>query len=137
MRLQCAARRRKDQRSRAHRCEPRHDSLHHRAGRDAGALFASGAAHRAHASTTGVTRFISERAAGFLMMRELEALRAVVENPARPSVAIMGGAKVSDKIGVIRNLMTKVDAILIGGAMAYTFLKAQGVIVGQIGRAHV
>jgi phosphoglycerate kinase len=90
-----------------------------------------GSAHRAHASTVGVTRFIAERAAGFLMMRELEALRAVTENPDRPSVAIMGGAKVSDKIGLIRNLLTKVDAILIGGAMAYTFLKAQGVAVGR------
>jgi len=90
-----------------------------------------GAAHRAHASTVGVTRFIAERAAGFLMMRELDALRAVTQNPRRPSVAIMGGAKVSDKIGLIRNLLTKVDAILIGGAMAYTFLKANGVAVGR------
>jgi len=90
-----------------------------------------GAAHRAHASTVGVTRFIAERAAGFLMMRELDALRAVTENPQRPSVAILGGAKVSDKIGLIRNLLTKVDAILIGGAMAYTFLKAKGVAVGR------
>ncbi len=92
---------------------------------------AFGTAHRAHASTVGVTRFIAERAAGFLMMRELEALRAVTENPARPSIAILGGAKVSDKIGVIRNLLTKVDAILIGGAMAYTFLKAQGIPIGK------
>jgi len=90
-----------------------------------------GSAHRAHASTVGVTRFIPERAAGFLMMRELDALRAVTENPQRPSLAILGGAKVSDKIGLIRNLLTKVDAILIGGAMAYTFLKAQGVAVGR------
>src|SRR6202162_6676692 len=89
-----------------------------------------GTAHRAHASTVGVTRFLAERAAGFLMMRELEALRAVTENPARPSIAILGGAKVSDKIGVIRNLLNKVDAILIGGAMAYTFLKAAGVPIG-------
>ncbi len=91
---------------------------------------AFGTAHRAHASTVGVTRFIAERAAGFLMMRELEALRAVTENPARPSIAILGGAKVSDKIGVIRNLFNKVDAILIGGAMAYTFLKAAGLPIG-------
>jgi len=92
---------------------------------------AFGTAHRAHASTAGVTAFINERAAGFLMMRELEALRAVTENPVRPSLAIMGGAKVSDKIGVIRNLMTKVDVILIGGAMAYTFLKAKGLVTGR------
>jgi phosphoglycerate kinase len=91
---------------------------------------AFGTAHRAHASTVGVTRFIGERAAGFLMMRELQALRAVTENPQRPSVAILGGAKVSDKIGVIRNLFTKTDAILIGGAMAYTFLKAAGIPIG-------
>jgi phosphoglycerate kinase len=92
---------------------------------------AFGTAHRAHASTVGVTAFIAERAAGFLMMKELEALAAVTENPARPSVAIMGGAKVSDKIGVIRNLLTKVDVILIGGAMAYTFLKASGIVTGR------
>jgi phosphoglycerate kinase len=92
---------------------------------------AFGTAHRAHASTVGVTRFLAERAAGFLMMRELDALRAVTENPARPSIAILGGAKVSDKIGVIKSLITKVDAILIGGAMAYTFLKAQGIAVGR------
>jgi phosphoglycerate kinase len=90
-----------------------------------------GTAHRAHASTVGVTRFLAERAAGFLMMRELEALRAVTENPKRPSIAIMGGAKVSDKIGLIKNLLGKVDAILIGGAMAYTFLKAQGIAIGR------
>src|SRR5271169_254986 len=90
-----------------------------------------GTAHRAHASTVGVTRFLAERAAGFLMMRELEALRAVTENPKRPSIAIMGGAKVSDKIGLIKNLLNKVDSILIGGAMAYTFLKAQGIAIGK------
>lgn len=92
---------------------------------------AFGSAHRAHASTVGVTKFIAQRAAGFLMMRELEVLRAVTENPARPYVAILGGAKVSDKIGVIRNLLTKVNALLIGGAMAYTFLKAQDVPIGM------
>ena len=91
---------------------------------------AFGTAHRAHASTVGVTRFLGERAAGLLMIRELEALRAVTENPAHPYVAILGGAKVSDKIGVIRNLLNKVDAILIGGAMAYTFLKARGTPIG-------
>jgi len=91
---------------------------------------AFGTAHRAHASTVGVTRFLSERAAGLLMIRELEALRAVTENPAHPYIAILGGAKVSDKIGVIRNLLNKIDAILIGGAMAYTFLKARGTPIG-------
>jgi phosphoglycerate kinase len=92
---------------------------------------AFGTAHRAHASTVGVTRFLGERAAGLLMIRELEALRAVTEHPAHPYIAILGGAKVSDKIGVIRNLLNKVDAILIGGAMAYTFLKAGGTRVGM------
>jgi phosphoglycerate kinase len=92
---------------------------------------AFGTAHRAHASTVGVARFLSERAAGFLMMRELQALNALTVNPEHPYVAILGGAKVSDKIGVLKNLLTKVDAILIGGAMAYTFLKAQGVAVGK------
>src|SRR5271155_4679979 len=92
---------------------------------------AFGTAHRAHASTVGVTKFLSERAAGLLMIRELEALRAVTENPAHPYVAILGGAKVSDKIGVIRNLLKLTDAILIGGAMAYTFLKARGAPVGK------
>jgi phosphoglycerate kinase len=92
---------------------------------------AFGTAHRAHASTVGVTKFISERAAGFLMLKELEMLRRVTENPAHPYVAMLGGAKVSDKIGVIRNLLTKVDAILIGGAMAYTFLRAQAVPIGK------
>jgi phosphoglycerate kinase len=90
-----------------------------------------GAAHRAHASTVGVTKFLAERAAGFLMMRELDALRSVTDNPQRPLVAIMGGAKVSDKIGLIKSLLTKADAILIGGAMAYTFFKANGIAVGR------
>jgi phosphoglycerate kinase len=92
---------------------------------------AFGTAHRAHASTAGVTRYLTERAPGFLMMREIEALSAVTKNPEHPYVAILGGAKVSDKIGVIRNLMTKVDAFLIGGAMAYTFLRAMGEPTGR------
>lgn len=92
---------------------------------------AFGSAHRAHASTVGVTKFLPERAAGLLMIAELEALRSVTENPARPMVAILGGAKVSDKIGLIKNLLPRVDAILIGGAMAYTFLRAQGIAVGR------
>src|SRR5271166_2335518 len=92
---------------------------------------AFGTAHRAHASTAGVTRYLSERAPGFLMMREIEALSTLTQNPEHPYVAILGGAKVSDKIGVIRNLMTKVDAFLIGGAMAYTFLRALGQPTGR------
>ncbi|HLK86731.1 MAG TPA: phosphoglycerate kinase [Candidatus Binataceae bacterium] len=92
---------------------------------------AFGSAHRAHASTVGVTRFIAERAAGLLMMRELKALSALTHDPARPYIAILGGAKVSDKIGVIRNLLTRVDAILIGGAMAYTFMRARGIEIGR------
>jgi phosphoglycerate kinase len=92
---------------------------------------AFGTAHRAHASTVGVTRFLRERAAGFLMMRELEALRAVTQNPAHPYILILGGAKVSDKIGVIKTMLTMVNMILIGGAMAYTFMKARGLAVGK------
>ena len=92
---------------------------------------AFGTAHRAHASTVGVTRFLRERAAGLLMMRELEALRAVTDNPAHPYILILGGAKVSDKIGVIKTMLTRVNLILIGGAMAYTFMKARGLAVGN------
>jgi phosphoglycerate kinase len=91
---------------------------------------AFGAAHRAHASTVGVTRFVPVSAAGFLMAKELECLGRVMTNPSRPFVAILGGAKVSDKIGVLKNLATKVDALLVGGGMAYTFLKAQGMDIG-------
>jgi phosphoglycerate kinase len=91
---------------------------------------AFGAAHRAHASTVGVTKFVPVAAAGFLMAKELEYLGRAMTNPARPFVAILGGAKVSDKIGVLQNLVTKVDALLVGGGMAYTFLKAQGMEVG-------
>ncbi len=91
---------------------------------------AFGTAHRAHASTVGVTRFVPVSAAGFLMAKELEYLGRAVANPARPFVAVLGGAKVSDKIGVLKNLVTKVDALLVGGGMAYTFLKAQGMDVG-------
>jgi phosphoglycerate kinase len=100
-------------------------------GKDVYVNDAFGSAHRAHASTVGVTQYLHERAAGFLMMRELKALNALVHDPARPYVAILGGAKVSDKIEMIRNLIRRVDAILIGGAMAYTFLRARGVEVGR------
>jgi phosphoglycerate kinase len=103
-------------------------------GKDVYVNDAFGTAHRAHASTAGVTRYLTERAPGFLMMREIEALSALTKDPEHPYVAILGGAKVSDKIGVIRNLMTKVDAFLIGGAMAYTFLRAMG---EQTGRSRV
>ena len=92
---------------------------------------AFGSAHRAHASTAGITRFVEKSAAGFLMQKELENMGHLLQDPARPFIAILGGAKVSDKIGVIRNLLGKVDVLLIGGAMAYTFEKAQGRQVGK------
>jgi phosphoglycerate kinase len=92
---------------------------------------AFGTAHRAHASTVGITKFLHKSAAGLLMEKELEYLGRAVKHPEKPFVAILGGAKVSDKIGVIKNLMDKVDALIIGGGMAYTFLKAQGEAVGK------
>ncbi len=92
---------------------------------------AFGAAHRAHASVEGITKFVSKAAAGLLMERELQYLGHALEAPARPFVAILGGAKVSDKIEVIDNLLKKVDRLIIGGAMAYTFLKSRGVDVGK------
>jgi phosphoglycerate kinase len=91
---------------------------------------AFGTAHRAHASTVGVTRFLPA-VAGLLMEKELTYLSRALEDPRRPFVAILGGKKVSDKIGVIRNLLTKADALLIGGAMSYTFLRATGASVGK------
>jgi phosphoglycerate kinase len=92
---------------------------------------AFGSAHRAHASTEGIVHHVAECAAGFLMAAEVEYLGKALHDPARPFVAILGGAKVSDKLEVIENLLDKVDALIIGGAMAYTFLKAQGVPVGK------
>jgi phosphoglycerate kinase len=92
---------------------------------------AFGSAHRAHASTEGIVRFVKEAAAGLLMADEIEHLGRVLENPDRPFVAILGGAKVSDKLEVIQNLIPRVDALLIGGAMAYTFFKARGVPIGK------
>lgn len=92
---------------------------------------AFGAAHRAHASTEGMTHDVRTVAAGFLMTKEMESLEKALINPEKPYIAILGGAKVSDKIGVIQNLLSKVDALLIGGGMAYTFLKAKGVEVGK------
>jgi phosphoglycerate kinase len=92
---------------------------------------AFGTAHRAHASTEGITHYVEKAAAGFLMEKELKYLGQALENPERPFVVILGGAKVSDKIAVIENLLKLADALLIGGAMAYTFLKSQGVETGR------
>ncbi len=92
---------------------------------------AFGSAHRAHASVVGITRFVKQAAAGLLMERELNYLGKAISNPERPYVAILGGAKVSDKIEVVENLMRLADSLLIGGGMAYTFLKAQGCSIGK------
>jgi phosphoglycerate kinase len=92
---------------------------------------AFGSAHRAHASVVGITKFVHQSAAGLLMEKELAYLGKAVSNPSRPFVAILGGAKVSDKIEVVENLMKIADAMLIGGGMAYTFLKAQGLPIGK------
>ncbi|PJI07633.1 MULTISPECIES: phosphoglycerate kinase [Clostridium] len=91
---------------------------------------AFGTAHRAHCSTVGVTKFIKTAVCGYLIQKELKFLGSAVETPVRPFVAILGGAKVSDKINVINNLLEKVDTLIIGGGMAYTFLKAQGYTIG-------
>lgn len=92
---------------------------------------AFGAAHRAHASTAIIAQFFTDKAAGFLMQRELDFLGKALATPERPFVAILGGAKVSDKVGVIENLLSKVDTLLIGGAMAYTFYRAKGLPIGR------
>ena len=92
---------------------------------------AFGSAHRAHASTEGIVHHVKDAAAGFLMAAEVEYLGKALSTPDRPFVAILGGAKVSDKLEVIDNLLAKVDALLIGGAMAYTFFKAQGLATGK------
>lgn len=92
---------------------------------------AFGSSHRAHCSTVGVTKFVSESAVGYLMNKEIDYLGNAVNNPVRPFVAILGGAKVSDKINVINNLLEKVDTLIIGGGMAYTFMKANGIEVGN------
>ncbi len=92
---------------------------------------AFGTVHRAHASTEGVTKFIGQSAAGFLVAKEIEYIGGVLSNPQRPLVAILGGAKVSDKITVIDNLLNLVDTLVIGGGMAYTFMKAQGYAIGN------
>ena len=92
---------------------------------------AFGTAHRPHASTVGITKFIPVSAAGFLLKKEIEYLEGAVENPVRPFVAVLGGAKVSGKIGVIENLGKRVDKVIIGGGMAFTFLKAKGMEIGN------
>ena len=92
---------------------------------------AFGTAHRSHASTVGIPKFVKVAAAGYLMKREVESLEGAVENPTRPFVAILGGAKVSGKIGVIENLGKRVDKVIIGGGMAYTFIKAMGLEIGN------
>jgi phosphoglycerate kinase len=92
---------------------------------------AFGTAHRAHASTVGITKYVSVKGAGFLMKKEVECLNLVVHNFERPFVAIIGGAKVSDKLGVIENLLSEVDTLIVGGGMAYTFLKAKGKEIGS------
>jgi phosphoglycerate kinase len=92
---------------------------------------AFGSAHRAHASVVGITRFVKQSAAGLLMERELAYIGKAISNPARPFITILGGAKVSDKIEVVENLMKIADAMLIGGGMAYTFLNAQGIPIGK------
>src|SRR5262249_17514289 len=91
---------------------------------------AFGAAHRAHASTAGITRFVAKSAMGLLMEKELKHLGEGLAHPAKPFIVIMGGSKVSDKIGVLKALMEKADTILIGGAMANTFFKAEGIPIG-------
>ena len=92
---------------------------------------AFGAAHRAHASTVGMATFFELKAAGLLLQRELDYLSRILMAPEKPFIAILGGAKVSDKIGVIKNLLPKLDALLVGGGLAYTFLKAKGMNIGQ------
>ena len=92
---------------------------------------AFGTAHRAHASTVGITKFVKKSAAGLLMEKELQYLGKALQHPERPFIAILGGAKVSDKIDVIRNLISKVDVLIVGGGMAFTFLKAQGEPIGK------
>jgi phosphoglycerate kinase len=119
---------------RFHEAETKNDADFSRALARLGDVYvndAFGTAHRAHASTVGVTAFFETRAMGFLMEREIQGLSRAMEHPESPYVAILGGAKVSDKIGVVENLLPKVDVFLVGGAMAHTFLKAQGKDVGD------
>ncbi len=92
---------------------------------------AFGVAHRAHASISGMAKFFREKGAGLLLQKELDYLGRILSSPERPFIALLGGAKVSDKIGVLKNLISKMDCLLIGGGMAYTFLKAKGIAVGK------
>jgi phosphoglycerate kinase len=119
---------------RFHAEEEKNDEAFARALAALGDLFvndAFGSAHRAHASTEGVTRFLSPSVAGLLMEKELDYLGQALESPARPFVAVLGGSKISGKIDVIRNLLPRVDRLLVGGAMAFTFFRAQGREVGK------
>jgi phosphoglycerate kinase len=92
---------------------------------------AFGAAHRSHASIAGIAAFFKDKAAGLLLQKELDYLTPILTNPGKPFVTILGGAKVSDKIGVIKNLLPKVNALLVGGGMAYTFLSSEGLQIGR------
>ena len=119
---------------RFHRGEEENDGIFSKALATLGDVYindAFGAAHRAHASTVGITKFIPASVAGFLLKKEIEYLEGAVENPVRPFVAVLGGAKVSGKIGVIENLGKRVDKVIIGGGMAFTFLKAKGMEIGN------
>lgn len=119
---------------RFHKAEEKNDEAFARAlaeGVDVYVNDAFGAAHRAHASTAGMVRFVRDRAAGFLMKKEVEYLGGIMEAPKKPFVAIVGGAKVSDKVAVLQSLCDRADSILIGGAMAYTLMKAKGKPVGK------
>lgn len=119
---------------RFHAGEEKNDDAFSKALASLGDVFindAFGAAHRAHASTVGITKFIKYAAAGALLKKEIEYLEGAVANPVRPFVAILGGAKVSGKIGVIENLGKRVDKVIIGGGMAFTFLKAKGMEIGN------
>ncbi len=114
---------------RFHKGEEKNDDEFARAladGIDAYVNDAFGAAHRAHASTAGMVKYVRDKAAGLLMMKEVEILTGIMEKPARPFVALLGGAKVSDKVAVLDSLVKKADAILVGGAMAYTLMAASG-----------
>jgi phosphoglycerate kinase len=119
---------------RFHQEEEQNDEAFSRALASLGDVYindAFGAAHRSHASIVGITKFVKEAAAGYLLKKEVEYLEGAVANPMRPFVAILGGAKVSGKIGVIENLGKRVDKVIIGGGMAFTFIKAMGLEIGN------